>query len=259
MNEKVLKVNSFIEAVNILGNLSYLDKVTIDLSQLNEEEYSKAKDFIDGFVFGRGICTKTIDDRSILLCSIDSNFKYDFNREEANAFNFTLISKEQVTEVAKGFLEGKKVIFDVSKLETNIAKTSFNFLSGVAYSLEGNLEKVASDVFAITPAFKCLFLDGFEDEIINEELDKVRDYKADFSEENIIALHNLYEKLYNEKASMDDRFAVKYGTFLIDVGQRAKGMEVLKKYILQYEGGDDDLFKTVAKVVIAFSMKKELK
>ncbi|MBR5516573.1 MAG: cell division protein SepF [Firmicutes bacterium] len=164
-----------------------------------------------------------------------------------------------MTEVAKGFLEGKKVIFDVSKLETDIAKTSFNFLSGVAYSLEGNLEKVASDVFAITPAFKCLFLDGFEDEIINEELDKVRDYKADFSEENIIALHNLYEKLYNEKASVNDRFAVKYGTFLIDVGQKEKGLEVLNKYILGYEGEDDDLFKTVAKVVIAFSMKKELK
>ena len=71
-----------------------------------------------------------------------------------SAFKLILLEPKSFEECPKlvDSLKGRKpVIVNLEKLETEIAKKIFDFLSGATYALNGNVQKVANNIFIFAP------------------------------------------------------------------------------------------------------------
>ena len=78
-----------------------------------------------------------------------------FTVTSTNAFKLVLIEPRSFDECPKlvDSLKSKKpVIINLEKLETEIARKIFDFLSGATYALDGNVQKVANNIFIFAPA-----------------------------------------------------------------------------------------------------------
>lgn len=60
-------------------------------------------------------------------------------------------SFETVTQIADLLLSNKTVLLNLENTNKETSKRLIDFLSGVAYSLEGDVQKVADNTYAITP------------------------------------------------------------------------------------------------------------
>jgi len=62
------------------------------------------------------------------------------------------VSFECVTQIADHLVRKRTVILNLEKANKETARRLVDFLSGVAYSIEGSLTQVASNAYIITPA-----------------------------------------------------------------------------------------------------------
>ncbi len=60
-------------------------------------------------------------------------------------------SYDSVTQIADLLLSNKTVLLNLEKTNKETAKRLIDFLSGVAYALSGEVQKVADNTYAITP------------------------------------------------------------------------------------------------------------
>lgn len=58
---------------------------------------------------------------------------------------------EAVTQIADILLDRKTVLLNLENTNKEVAKRLIDFLSGVAYALGGDIQKVADNTFAVTP------------------------------------------------------------------------------------------------------------
>ncbi len=78
-----------------------------------------------------------------------------FTVTSTNAFKLILLEPKTFEECPKlvDSLKSKKpVIINLEKLETETARKIFDFLSGATYALDGNVQKVANNIFIFAPA-----------------------------------------------------------------------------------------------------------
>ena len=71
-----------------------------------------------------------------------------------NAFKLVVIEPKSFDECPKlvDSLKGRRpVIINLEKIETETAKKIFDFLSGATYALNGNVQKVANNIFMLAP------------------------------------------------------------------------------------------------------------
>ena len=71
-----------------------------------------------------------------------------------NAFKLVVIEPKSFDECPKlvDSLKGRRpVIINLEKIETETAKKIFDFLSGATYALNGNVKKVANNIFIFAP------------------------------------------------------------------------------------------------------------
>ena len=71
-----------------------------------------------------------------------------------NAFKLVVIEPKSFDECPKlvDSLKGRRpVIINLEKIETETAKKIFDFLSGATYALNGNVQKVANNIFIFAP------------------------------------------------------------------------------------------------------------
>ena len=71
-----------------------------------------------------------------------------------SAFKLVVIEPKSFDECPKlvDSLKGRRpVIINLEKIETEIAKKIFDFLSGATYALNGNVQKVANNIFIFAP------------------------------------------------------------------------------------------------------------
>ena len=71
-----------------------------------------------------------------------------------NALELKVIRPEQfeaVTQIADHLINSRTVVLNLEATNKETARRMIDFLSGVAYSIEGNLKKVANNTFVITP------------------------------------------------------------------------------------------------------------
>ena len=59
---------------------------------------------------------------------------------------------ESVTQIADLLLSHKTVLLNLEKTNKETSKRLIDFLSGVAYALSGEIQKVADNTYAITPS-----------------------------------------------------------------------------------------------------------
>ena len=58
---------------------------------------------------------------------------------------------ETVTQIDDHLINNRTVVLNLEATNKETARRMIDFLSGVAYSIEGNLKKVANNTFVITP------------------------------------------------------------------------------------------------------------
>ena len=58
---------------------------------------------------------------------------------------------DAVTQIADFLLDNKTVLLNLENTNKDTAKRLIDFLSGVAYALSGDVQKVADNTFAVTP------------------------------------------------------------------------------------------------------------
>ncbi len=71
-----------------------------------------------------------------------------------SAFRLLVIEPESFDESAKlvdSLKARKPVIINLEKIEDNVAKKIFDFLSGATYALNGNIQKIANYIFIFAP------------------------------------------------------------------------------------------------------------
>ena len=61
-------------------------------------------------------------------------------------------SFNQAQELADKFKENQSVILNLEATERDVARRLIDFASGVCYSLDGSMEKVATGVYLLKPA-----------------------------------------------------------------------------------------------------------
>ena len=71
-----------------------------------------------------------------------------------NTFTLVVIEPKSFDECPKlvDSLKGRRpVVINLEKIETETAKKIFDFLSGATYALNGNVQKVANNIFVFAP------------------------------------------------------------------------------------------------------------
>ena len=77
-----------------------------------------------------------------------------FSVANTGAFRLVLIEPKSFEECPKlvDCLKGRRpVIINLEKLETEVARKIFDFMSGATYALCGNVQKVANNIFIFAP------------------------------------------------------------------------------------------------------------
>ena len=71
-----------------------------------------------------------------------------------NSLKLILIEPNSFDECPKlvdSLKSRKPIIINLEKLETETARKIFDFLSGATYALDGNVQKIANNIFIFTP------------------------------------------------------------------------------------------------------------
>lgn len=77
-----------------------------------------------------------------------------FSVANTSAFKLVLIEPKSFEECPKlvDSLKGRRpIIINLEKLETEVARKIFDFMSGATYALNGNVQKVANNIFIFAP------------------------------------------------------------------------------------------------------------
>ena len=76
------------------------------------------------------------------------------SRNDSAAFRMVVIEPKNIDECRKLIdnLKGNKpVIINLEKVETDLARKMFDFLSGATYALSGNIQKVNQNIYLFAP------------------------------------------------------------------------------------------------------------
>lgn len=123
-----------------------------DDDEITEEEVSAAKEKIVKQAPKRGAISETLTDKRPSSPSKPGERR--FSVTGTSAFKLVLIEPKTFEECPKlvDSLKGRRpVIINLEKLETEVARKIFDFLSGATYALNGNVQKVANNIFIFAP------------------------------------------------------------------------------------------------------------
>ena len=125
-----------------------------DDDEITEEEVSAARDKIAKQAPKRSPMSETITDKHSASSTSVKSGDRRFSVTGTSSFKLVLIEPKTFEECPKlvDSLKGRRpVIINLEKLETEVAKKIFDFLSGATYALNGNVQKVANNIFIFAP------------------------------------------------------------------------------------------------------------
>ena len=67
---------------------------------------------------------------------------------------------EEAPKLVDNLKSRKPVIVNLERLESDTARKIFDFLSGATYALNGNVQKVANNIFVFAPENVAIFAEG---------------------------------------------------------------------------------------------------
>lgn len=80
-----------------------------------------------------------------------------------NAFKLVVIEPKGFDECSKlvdSLKSRKPIIVNLEKLDSDTARKIFDFLGGATYALNGNVQKVANNIFVFAPENVAIFAEG---------------------------------------------------------------------------------------------------
>lgn len=80
-----------------------------------------------------------------------------------NAFKLVVIEPsgfEECSKLVDSLKSRKPIIVNLEKLESDTARKIFDFLGGATYALNGNVQKVANNIFVFAPENVAIFAEG---------------------------------------------------------------------------------------------------
>jgi len=140
---------AFADSIKKMIGIEDLD----DDDMITEEEVSAAKERIAGGE-GRTSFAEPAGPRKSLMAGTAKPADKRFSVTSTSAFRLVLIEPKSFEECPKlvDCLKGRKpVIINLEKLETEVARKIFDFMSGATYALAGNVQKVANNIFIFAP------------------------------------------------------------------------------------------------------------
>ncbi len=78
------------------------------------------------------------------------------------------LSYDEAPEIIDDLKARKTVVVNLEQLESVTKRQIFDFISGGIYSMEGNIQKVTTDIFIFAPS--SVEIDGLKDELKNKGL-----------------------------------------------------------------------------------------
>ena len=140
---------AFTDSIKRMIGIEDLD----DDDMITEEEVSAAKERMAG-AESRSSFAETAGPRKSLMSAPAKPAEKRFSVTNSNAFRLVLIEPKSFDECPKlvDCLKGRRpVIINLEKLETEVARKIFDFMSGATYALAGNVQKVANNIFIFAP------------------------------------------------------------------------------------------------------------
>lgn len=139
---------AFTDSIKKMIGIEDLD----DDDMITEEEVSAAKERISGGESRPSFAEA--GPRKSLMASTAKPAEKRFSVANTSAFRLVLIEPKSFEECPKlvDCLKGRRpVIINLEKLETEVARKIFDFMSGATYALDGNVQKVANNIFIFAP------------------------------------------------------------------------------------------------------------
>ena len=142
---------SFGDSIKKMIGIEELD----DDEMITEEEVSAAKEKMAAAEPRRSYTdTAVMNKRQTPAAPAKAATEKRFSVANTSAFKLVLIEPKSFDECPKlvDYLKGRRpVIINLEKLETEVARKIFDFMSGATYALEGNVQKVANNIFIFAP------------------------------------------------------------------------------------------------------------
>ncbi|MDD2217502.1 MAG: cell division protein SepF [Eubacteriales bacterium] len=120
----------------------------VDDDEITEEEIQAAANKIE---------RKTVDSKKNYVQNKESNvmpMKRATVTDKTGTFKMVIIEPKNFDECPKlvDNLKGRKpVIINLEKVEPDMGRKIFDFLSGATYALNGNVQKIANNIFVFAP------------------------------------------------------------------------------------------------------------
>ncbi len=76
------------------------------------------------------------------------------SRNDSGAFRMVIIEPKNIDECRKlidNLRANKPVIINLEKVETDLARKMFDFLSGATYALKGNIQRINQNIYLFAP------------------------------------------------------------------------------------------------------------
>ena len=76
------------------------------------------------------------------------------SRNDSGAFKMVIIEPKNIDECRKlidNLRANKPVIINLEKVETDLARKMFDFLSGATYALKGNIQRINQNIYLFAP------------------------------------------------------------------------------------------------------------
>ncbi len=141
---------SFGDSIKKMIGIEELD----DDEMITEEEVNAAKEKMAASEPRRSYTDTTVMNKKPQATTARPAAEKRFSVANTSAFKLVLIEPKSFEECPKlvDFLKGRRpVIINLEKLETEVARKIFDFMSGATYALEGNVQKVANNIFIFAP------------------------------------------------------------------------------------------------------------
>lgn len=140
----------FAESIKKVIGIEELD----DDEMITEEEVNAAKEKIAKEMPKRSYSNETVLEKKSSYGASSKTPEKRFSVTNTSAFKLVLIEPKAFEECPKlvDSLKGRRpVIINLEKMETEAARKIFDFLSGATYALNGNVQKVANNIFIFAP------------------------------------------------------------------------------------------------------------
>ena len=132
--------------------MSFIDKLKRTAGADNEyDDYESENDYYDEFDSNKGSsydgAGEASQDDTQVYSPMNPNNGYGVSRSAGISVSGSALEMK----VADHLLEHRTVVLNLEKTNKETARRLIDFLSGVAYSINGSLKKIATSAYIITP------------------------------------------------------------------------------------------------------------